>query len=130
MEDPEAYLTAFHTQMMLVGGSDVVKCKLFMSTLTGMALDWFINLPEGHITSFAQLSRLFIEQYLANRAPTPVSYDLFDVKQFLGRRYAHSLLGSTKLPQREGTRTGSAVTRQGGPRQGVELKEGEREVGH
>jgi len=84
MEDPEAHLTVFHTQMMLVGGSDAVKCKLFLSTLTGMALDWFISLPEGHITSFAQLSRLFREQYLANRAPAPVSYDLFDVKQFQG----------------------------------------------
>ena len=61
MEDPEAHLTAFHKQMMLVGGSDSVKCKLFMSTLTGMALDWFISLPKGHITSFAQLSRLFRE---------------------------------------------------------------------
>ncbi|XP_068486608.1 uncharacterized protein [Phaseolus vulgaris] len=47
MEDPEAHLTAFHTQIML-------------------------------------LSRLFREQYLANRAPPPVSYDLFDVKQYQG----------------------------------------------
>ena len=37
MEDPKAHLTAFHTQM-LVGGSDAVRCKLFMSTLTGMAI--------------------------------------------------------------------------------------------
>ncbi|XP_068474958.1 uncharacterized protein [Phaseolus vulgaris] len=84
MEDSEAHLTAFHTQMMLVGGSDAVRCKLFMSTLTGMAMDWFISFPEGHIMSFAQLSRLFREQYLANRAPAPVSYDLFDVKQYQG----------------------------------------------
>jgi len=54
MEDPEAHLTAFHTQMMLVGGSDAVRCKLFMSTLTGMAMDWFISLLEGHVTSFTQ----------------------------------------------------------------------------
>ena len=84
MEDPKEHLTAFHTQMMLVGGSDAVRCKLFMSTLTGMAMDWFISLPNGHITSFAQLSQLFREQYLANRAPPPVSYDLFDVKQYQG----------------------------------------------
>ncbi|XP_068477159.1 uncharacterized protein [Phaseolus vulgaris] len=83
-EDPEAHLTAFHTQMLLVGGSDAAKCKLFMSTLTGMAMDWFISLPEGHVTSFAQLSKLFRERYLANRTPAPVSYDLFDVKQFQG----------------------------------------------
>jgi len=49
MEDPEAHLTAFHTQMVLVGGSDAARCKLFMSTLTGMAMDWFISLPSGHI---------------------------------------------------------------------------------
>ena len=80
MEDPETHLTAFHTQMVLIGDSDAVRCKLFMSTLTGMAMDWFISLPDGHITSFPQLSRLLREQYLANRAPPPVSYDLFDVK--------------------------------------------------
>ena len=84
MEDPEAHFTAFHTQMMLVGGSDAVRCKLFMSTFTGMAMDWFISLPDGHITSFAQLSQLFREQYLANMATPPVSYDLFDVKQYQG----------------------------------------------
>jgi len=84
MEDPEAHLTAFHTQMMLVGGSDAVRCKLFMSTLTGMEMDWFISLPDGHVTTFAQLSQLFREQYIANRAPPPVSYDLFDVKQYQG----------------------------------------------
>jgi len=65
MEDPEAHLTAFHTQMMLVGGSDAVRCKLFMSTLAGMAMDWFISLPEGHVTSFAQLSQLIRESYIA-----------------------------------------------------------------
>ncbi|XP_068463029.1 uncharacterized protein [Phaseolus vulgaris] len=85
MEDPEAHLTAFHTQMMLVDGSDVVRCKLFMSTLTGMAMDWYNSLPDSHITSFAQLSQLFRKQYIANRAPPPVSYDLFDVKQYQGK---------------------------------------------
>jgi len=84
MEDPEAHLTAFHTQMVLVGGSDAARCKLFMSTFTGMAMDWFISLRNGHITSFRQLSQLFREQYLANKAPSQVSYDLFDVKQYQG----------------------------------------------
>ena len=76
--------TAFHMQMMLVGSSDAVRCKLFMSTLTGMAMDWCISLLDGHVTSFAQLSQLFREQYITNRAPSPVSYDFFDVKQYQG----------------------------------------------
>ena len=84
VEDPEAHLTAFHTQMMLSGGSDAVYCKMFMSTLSGIAMEWFVSLPEGHITSFHQFSKLFTEQYIVNRAPSVVSYDLFDVRQYQG----------------------------------------------
>jgi len=84
VKDPETHLTAFHTQMMLSGGSDAVYCKLFMSTLSGIALEWFVSLPDGHITSFQQFSKLFMEQYIVNRAPPVVSYDLFDVPQNQG----------------------------------------------
>ena len=76
IEDSEAHLTTFHTQMMLFGGSDAVHCKLFMSTLTSTALDWFASLPDGHVTLFVQFSTLFKEQYIVNRAPLPVSYVL------------------------------------------------------
>ncbi|XP_068498326.1 uncharacterized protein [Phaseolus vulgaris] len=84
VEDPETHLTAFHTQMMLSRGSDAVYCKLFRSTLSGIALEWFVSLPDGHITSFQQFSRLFMEQYIVNRAPPVVTYDLFDVRQNQG----------------------------------------------
>ena len=66
--------------MMLVGGSDEVRCKLFKGTLAGTAMDWFISLPDGHVTLFPQLTRLFRAQYIANRASPSVSYDLFDVR--------------------------------------------------
>ena len=61
-----------------------MRSKLFMSTLVGTVMDWFISLPDGHMTSFTQLSKLFREQYIANRAPPPISYDLFDVRQYQG----------------------------------------------
>ena len=48
-------------QMIVVGDSDAVRCKLFMSKLVGTVMDWFISLPDGHVTSFAQLSKLFKE---------------------------------------------------------------------
>ncbi|XP_068503818.1 uncharacterized protein [Phaseolus vulgaris] len=69
VKDPEAHLTAFHTQMMLSGGSDVVYCKMFMSTLQGTALEWFVSLPTGYITNFQQFSKLFVEQYIMVRSP-------------------------------------------------------------
>jgi len=61
VEDLEAHLTAFHTQMMLTGGSNVVYCKLLMSMLADAALEWFVSLPERHITTFDQFATLFRE---------------------------------------------------------------------
>ena len=58
--------------------------KLFMGTFAGTTLHWFISLPDGHITSFDQFSTLFREQFIVNRVPPPVSFDLFDVKQYQG----------------------------------------------
>ncbi|XP_068504456.1 uncharacterized protein [Phaseolus vulgaris] len=84
VEDPEAHLTAFHMQMMLSGGSDAVYCKVFMSTLSGTTLEWFVSLPTGHITTFQQFSKMFVEQYIVNKAPSLVSYDLFNVRQYQG----------------------------------------------
>jgi len=87
VEDPEAHLTTFHTQMMLTGGSDVVYCKMLMSTLSGAVLEWFVSLPDGHITNFDQFATLFREQYLVNKASIGLSYDVFDVKQYQGKNY-------------------------------------------
>jgi len=61
IEDPEAHITTLHTQMMISGGTDAMHCKLFMATFLGTTLDWFISLPDGHITSFDQFSTLFRE---------------------------------------------------------------------
>jgi len=68
--------------MMISGGTDAMHHKLFMGTFSGTTLDWFISLPDGHITSFDQFSTLFKEQFIVNQAPTPDSFDLFDVKQY------------------------------------------------
>jgi len=84
VEDPEAHLTTFHTQMMLTGESDAVYCKLLMSTYAGAALECFVSLPDGHITTFDQFATLFREQYLVNKAPTRLSYEVFDIKQYQG----------------------------------------------
>jgi len=80
VKDPEAHLTAFHTQLMLTGGFDVMCCNLLRSTLTSATLEWFVSLPDGHITTFDQFATLFREQYLINRAPPRISYDVFDIK--------------------------------------------------
>jgi len=77
VEDLNAHLMAFHTQMMLIGGSDTVYCKMLMSMLSGATLEWFVSLPDGHITTFDKFAMLFREKYLDNKAPTRLSYGVF-----------------------------------------------------
>ena len=40
--------------------------KFFPHSLEGEAHEWFYALPEGSITSFRELSTLFLEQYKHN----------------------------------------------------------------
>jgi len=65
-EDPEAHIMAFYIQMMISGGTNAMHCKLFMGTFAGTTLDWFIGLPDGHITSFDQFATLLREQFIVN----------------------------------------------------------------
>jgi len=79
--DPEAHLKAFGAQMLISGGSDAIKCKVFVGTLAHGALKWFEGIPKATITSFQVFARLFIERFAANRAKPPRIVDLFDIRQ-------------------------------------------------
>ncbi len=41
-------------------------CKLFATTFTERALNWFSQLPEGSIQNFEQFGKMFLEQYKGN----------------------------------------------------------------
>ena len=45
----------------------VCMCKGFSSSLTGPTLQWYINLPNVSIGSFAQLTDTFVEQFGSSR---------------------------------------------------------------
>jgi len=59
VKDPDVHLAAFEAQTMIQVGTNVAHCKLFMGTLSGATLKWFIGLPNGLITTFDQFSTLF-----------------------------------------------------------------------
>jgi len=79
--DPDAHLKAFNAQMLVSGGNDAVRCKVFVGTLADTALKWFGSLPRSSIPSFAMLARTFVERFAANRSKLPKMADLFDVRQ-------------------------------------------------
>ncbi|XP_027920620.1 uncharacterized protein LOC114178750 [Vigna unguiculata] len=79
--DPEAHLKAFRAQMLISGGSDAVRCKMFVGTLSNTALKWFGKIPHATITSFNVFARLFMERFAVNRPKQLQIADMFDIKQ-------------------------------------------------
>jgi len=67
VKDPESHLKAFKAQMIISGGPDAIRCKMFMGTFTRTTLQWFSGILNSHITSFPQFSRMFKEHFSANK---------------------------------------------------------------
>ncbi|CAA7014551.1 unnamed protein product [Microthlaspi erraticum] len=59
-------------------------CKGFGSSLTGPALQWFTNLPNASIDSFASLTDRFVEQFASSRNIERTADDLYEVIQKRG----------------------------------------------
>ncbi|XP_057790832.1 uncharacterized protein LOC131007937 [Salvia miltiorrhiza] len=59
-------------------------CKGFGSSLTGPALQWYTNLPNYSISSFSQLTDIFVQQYASSRKLEKISEDLYAVVQQRG----------------------------------------------
>ncbi|KAF3496704.1 hypothetical protein DY000_02052874 [Brassica cretica] len=69
--DPDDHVAQYRQRMLAValpkGSREATMCKGFGSTLTGPALQWYINLPSRSIASFAVLSDKFVEQLASSR---------------------------------------------------------------
>ncbi|XP_074278004.1 uncharacterized protein LOC141601609 [Silene latifolia] len=77
---------AYYKQRMLVASIpsellQVCMCKGFGTTLTGPALQWYINLPNGSIKSFADLINSFNHQFTSSRELEKRSIDLYKIMQ-------------------------------------------------
>ena len=59
--DPISHLMHVCQKISLETSNDVLMCKLFVTTLVGSALAWFIQLPTGSLDSFEDLGRKFME---------------------------------------------------------------------
>lgn len=51
---------------MLKESKDAIICKLFPQSLKGSALKWFFRLALGSVGTFKEMTKVFLENYLAN----------------------------------------------------------------
>ena len=61
-----SHLLQFKQKTLLEEMTERLTCKLFPTTSTKQALNWFSQLLEGLIQSFEQFGRMFLEQYKGN----------------------------------------------------------------
>ena len=81
VRDPVDHLNTYKNQMELHGYQDPVRCRAFAITLKGPALAWFNKLPPSSISSFRELSIVFVSHFIGARTYRKPSYHLLTIKQ-------------------------------------------------
>jgi len=65
--DPRRHLQGFKDECEIkISVDSRLQAKFFPHSLEGEAHEWFYALPERSVTSFRELSMLFLEQYKHN----------------------------------------------------------------
>ena len=80
-KDPIDHLNTYKNQMELHGYQDPVRCRAFSITLKGPTLAWFNRLPPSSISSFRELSIVFVSHFIGARTYRKPSYHLLTIKQ-------------------------------------------------
>ncbi|XP_074313765.1 uncharacterized protein LOC141648958 [Silene latifolia] len=82
-EDPLEDINQYKQKMMVVAATwpekEACMCKGFSSTLSGAALQWFVNLPNKSISSFVGLVNVFNQQFASSRKPEKLSSDPYRI---------------------------------------------------
>uniref|UniRef100_A0A0D3E8H3 Retrotransposon gag domain-containing protein n=1 Tax=Brassica oleracea var. oleracea TaxID=109376 RepID=A0A0D3E8H3_BRAOL len=83
--NPDDHVTQYRQRILAIAlpkeSREAAMCKGFGSTLTGPALQWYINLTSRSIASFAVLSDKFVEQFASSRDLEKTSDGLYEILQ-------------------------------------------------
>jgi len=79
--NPDNDMRVFMHQMMFHAVSDPIWCRVFSTSLTGEALEWFSELPTGSIDSFATLKARFSTQFAPLRPAILTVDNLVNIRQ-------------------------------------------------
>ncbi|KAL2254571.1 UNVERIFIED_CONTAM: hypothetical protein Sindi_0251800 [Sesamum indicum] len=80
-KDPREHITAFEMVMNLYRQTDSINAKLFVTTLTGKAQEWFTSLPSGTIESYEQLIHRFAYHFASKGKSKRSATHLFAIRQ-------------------------------------------------
>jgi len=81
MRDPCDHIATFKTIMHLQGVPDEIMCRAFPTMLKGLSRVWFGKLPPNSITSFQELSKLFVNNLVGGQRQKCSSSNLLNIEQ-------------------------------------------------
>lgn len=79
--DPWEHVCRFENTAQLHLLSDGVKCRVFATTLTSAAQQWFGQLPGGSVPTFGRLCSMFLHHFASSRKHQKSTITLFSIKQ-------------------------------------------------
>ncbi|XP_012857079.1 PREDICTED: uncharacterized protein LOC105976357 [Erythranthe guttata] len=79
--DPQEHIEKFHAMADLYGPTDAAMCKMFRTTLSKRAMNWFKSQPTGSIDTFVRLSQRFTDQFAINKQYAKTPAHIFSVVQ-------------------------------------------------
>ena len=65
--DPFDHIATFKTTMHLQGVPNEIMCRAFLTTLKGPARVWFSKIPQNLVSSFKDLSKLFVNNFIGGQ---------------------------------------------------------------
>ncbi|XP_074559886.1 uncharacterized protein LOC141815923, partial [Curcuma longa] len=87
-EDPNRHLHEFHvvcSTMKPQGISEEdIKLRAFPFSLTGVAKDWLYYLPTGHVTSWIEMKKAFLEKFFPASRTAIIRKSICGIQQVVG----------------------------------------------
>ena len=79
--DPFDHIATFKTTMHLQGVPDEIICRAFPTTIKGLARVWFSKIPSNSVSSFEELSKLFVNNFIGGQRHKCSSSSLLTIEQ-------------------------------------------------
>ena len=79
--NPFDHIVTFKTTMHLQGVPDEIMCRAFPTTLKGLARVWFSKIPLNTLSSFDELSKLFVNNFIGGQKHKRSSSNLLTIEQ-------------------------------------------------
>ena len=79
--NPCDHIATFKTTMHLQGVPDEIMCRAFPTTLKGPVRVWFSKIPPNSVSSFNELSKLFVNNFIGGQRHKRSSSRLLTIEQ-------------------------------------------------